>query len=92
MISVSMNAEIALFTLGKASRLLFLTHSTSFSSMFGKNKCPMLLFAQLLSNIMRISVSDEKTLSVDFSGAYLNLNFKDKVASQWHDKITEILK
>ena len=60
--------------------------------MFGKNKRPMLYISQLLNQILRMSVLDDKTLSVDFPGSFLNFNFKDKVAKQWNEKILEIIK
>ncbi len=72
-------------------RLLFLVHSASLSSMFGKNKRPMLYIAQSLSQILRISALDDKTLTVDFPDSFLNFNFNDKTAKQWNEKILEII-
>ncbi len=60
--------------------------------MFGKNKRPMLLFAESLNYLLRISALDDKTSSMDISGSFLNFNFKDKVAKQWSEKILEIIK
>ena len=72
-------------------RLLFLAYSASLSSMFGKNKRPMLLFSESLIHILRMSATDDKTLSVDTIGSFLNFNFKDKIAKQWNEKILEII-
>ncbi len=43
-------------------RLLFLTYSGSLSSMFAKNKRPVLLLTELLDGITRISIVNDKSL------------------------------
>ena len=52
----------------------------------------MLLFSESLNYLLRISTLNDKTLSVDISGSFLNFNFKDKIAKEWNEKILEIIK
>lgn len=50
------------------------------------------MLSESLKQLLRISVLDDKTISVDFLGSYLDFNFKDNVAKQWNKKILEIIK